>query len=119
MHNLFDAHIAVKHLDSYFAVLSEVGYVKKSIIKRYMMYMFLIDFVDSVYPYLSEEDYKTIYTFMNEIFSGSSCLIPYPVFCYRKMAVGKPTYMGAPSLRKTDLENKLRSIIDSKELRKV
>ena len=109
---------AVAMLDRYFSALAETGYVKSSTLCRFLLYLFLIDFTDCVYPYMTEEDYAKVRRLLSHIFSGGDCLLPYPMDCDKSAVLGgiatrakrvrKINNTGEDVLRKTDGENMRR-----------
>lgn len=81
---------AFAYIDKYFDTVQKLGYVKKSIPNRLLAYSFIVNFVDTLYYFLTEEDYNNIEDAMLNIFSGASCLLPYNDFCTQKIKLGKP-----------------------------
>ena len=119
MAQIIDEKPAVAVLDKYFDALSEMGYVKTSTTSRMLLYMFLIDFVDSVFPFLTEKDYMKIRNLLARIYSGGDCLLPYPLHCAHKITLGKSYPMGSNYRRiNNDGEDILRKT-DYKKLRRI
>lgn len=81
---------ALASLDRYFGILSERGYVKNSTVSRFLLYLFLIDFTECVFPFLTDEDYQKIRNLLARIFSGGDCLLPYPYGCDKELKLGMP-----------------------------
>ena len=86
----FDNITADAYLGSYFNTLKATGYVKHSIVTRFLVYTFLIDFVDVMKDYITEEDYAMIGALLNRLFTSGNCLLPYEVFCNNKLQIAKP-----------------------------
>ena len=72
---------ALKVLGGYYELLSKTGYVSHPIHKDLMAYMFMIDMVEYMHAYISQEDYKTIEKALTTLFANGGCLFSYPVFC--------------------------------------
>lgn len=64
-------------LDNYFETLSKKGYVKKDIVRRFMVWLFLADFAEKVYTLLTNSDYNKINDALICLFSKNFCLMPY------------------------------------------
>ncbi len=111
MERLIDAKKANGYVKNYFSYLTETGYVSPGITKRFLLYFFLIDFVETLYPYFTEKDYQEIEKLMLSLFGSGGCLLPYPVFCANGVA-GMPYYMGSVKLRSTEQTSILRTTED-------
>ena len=97
----------------YFDVLSVTGYVKHSTVRRFLIYIFLIDLVKWTFPYFSEKDYEQLNLALIKIFTGGGCLLPYQALSANRMQIkldarGLPYYQGTPRYRVTE-ESELRS----------
>lgn len=103
---------AIGYLKNYFDQLAKFGYVKKGTTSRYMLYLFLVDFVDSLYRFFTEEDYCNVEKALSALFSGGDCLLSYPAFCSARAKLGKPQYTGAGSIRITETGNHPRTTED-------
>lgn len=66
-----------KFLRGYFDELSRKGYVKKDLVRRFIVWLFLVDFVERVYKLLTSDDYNKINDMMICLFNGMNCLLPY------------------------------------------
>jgi len=108
MVDLLDNKKALTQLKKYISNLSKTGYVRRSSVKRYMRYLFLIDFVDAFYPMLTMSDYGAIDEVMLRIFSDGDCLLPYPVFRSRCKKMVLPWDTSDDALRVTCLNRALR-----------
>lgn len=75
---------ALKVLDGYYELLSKTGYVPHKTLKYLMIYMFLLDFVEYLHEYITEDDYQIIERLLVKLFANGGCLFPYPVFCTRR-----------------------------------
>jgi hypothetical protein len=71
-------------------MLSRTGYVNQKTTSRYLIYMFLCDFTDTVYDYFCEEDYDLVNSRLTELMSGGGCLLPYKTLPGRHVHIGKP-----------------------------
>lgn len=99
---------ALGYLNKYFDQLAKFGYAKKGTTSRYLLYLFLVDFVDTLYRFFSEEDYCKVEEVLTGLFSGGDCLLSYPLFCSARAKLGKPQYMGSGSFRVTQSGNSPR-----------
>lgn len=96
-----DKNNALGVLKKYFSALSNFGYVKHTIVRRYLLWLFLVDFVEQVYLYLTNEDYNKINKALICLFSSGSCLMPY-MTDRANVTFGEPIYMGRMTLRATE-----------------
>lgn len=71
-------------LDGYFNLLSEAGYARRGNVNKFLVYMFLLDFVDVMYPFLTDGDYNKIDALLRKLMNGNSCLLPYDLYCKYK-----------------------------------
>ena len=112
---------ALKTLGNYFAMLSKTGYVKNLQVRRFLAYLFLIDFVEYTSAYFTRKDYDTVAEALGRLFANGGCLMPYPIFCSNRIKVGKPYYMGALRLRVTEgkkVEDRIKRITEDEILRR-
>lgn len=79
------------HLVSYFEMLKKTGYVNSKITGRFLLYLFLYDFVESLYDYFYEEDYNQVNTLLLKVFSDGGCLLPYKSISACDSSVAKPS----------------------------
>lgn len=107
---------ATRYLQKYYDFLENTGYVKEKVTDSYLLYLFLVDFVDMLYMYMSDEDYSEIEQLLVEQFSAGYCLLPYPRFCSQCVTVGDPLMTHVhlrrsetDGLRQTE-DNKLRGV---------
>lgn len=107
---------AVAYLENYFDILKKFGYTKNSVVNRFLAYAFLVDFVDTLYYFFTEEDYRVVESAMMSVFRNAYCLLPYSKFCIQKVKLGTP-YSNAAS-RVTEVTRDLRSTQDD-NLRKI
>lgn len=91
---MLDEKKALGTLGNYFNLLEHTGYVKHETMVRFLIYLFLLDFVENVCDYITDEDYMMIERAMSVLFTGAGCLLPYNVFCINKATLGKNWYMG-------------------------
>lgn len=67
-------------LNSYFTILSKLGYKKDSEVNKLIIYSYLGDMLTGdMRVYISEDDYRNIDKALYCLY-GSSCLIPYPKY---------------------------------------
>lgn len=95
---------ALKTLDTYFSVVEKTGYVKENVLDRFMMYLFLIDFVEFTHDFFTEMDYDIVADALASLFSTGNCMLPYPVFCTNRATLGRAHYMGTLKLRVTEAQ---------------
>lgn len=86
----------------YFDILKNTGYIKQGMMSRFMLYLFLIDFVDNTHRFFSEEDYNAVDNALRKLFSNGGCLLPYSVFCTNNVTIGRNEYMGVLKNRITE-----------------
>jgi hypothetical protein len=82
------------YLVNYYEMLMQTGYVRDGIVKKLLLYVFLIDMVEYLHAFIDEKDYSIIEKALARIFTGGNCLLPYPVFCTRRATLGSQDYMG-------------------------
>lgn len=105
---------ALEYLNKYFDQLAQFGYAKPGTTSRYLLYVFLVDFVDTLYRFFSEDDYCKVDDVLSSLFSGGDCLLSYPLFCTVMAKLGEPQYMGAGSIRVTETGKHPRETEDDK-----
>ena len=91
-------------LDNYFSMLSVTGYVKRPVVKRFLMWLFLVDFVELVYLHLTDDDYNLINEALICLFSTGCCLLPYGAITEERknVTIGESSYMGTFNIRVTE-----------------
>ena len=99
---------AAKLLKEYFSYLSTTGYVRQTIKGRYLFWLFILYFVENVYPLLTENDYSVINNALIKLFSSGGCLLSYQFLPRTDVTVGSSLYMGSFSIRTTE-ENAWRA----------
>jgi len=102
MLQVIDEGRALNTTVKYFDILKNTGYIKPGMMFRFMLYLFLIDFVDSTHRFFSEEDYNAVDNALRKLFSNGGCLLPYSVFCTNKVTIGRNEYMGVLKNRITE-----------------
>ena len=100
MIKLVEKEHALEYACKYFDELTRSGYVNGCTMLRMEAYMFIVDFIETLYPFIGENEYKIIGMAMTKLFSKDSCLFPYPVFCINKNKLGLPYFMGGNALRR-------------------
>lgn len=108
MIEILEHKTAAKYIEKYFDVLTKTGYLKSGTTKDYLRYLFLVDFIDTLYPFLTEMDYDIMGNVLRNIFSHGDCLLSYPLFCTRRNVIGKPYYTGKAIVRITETDKVLR-----------
>lgn len=93
---------ALSTLETYFSLVDNTGYVRDNVLDRFLMYMFLIDFVEFTHDFFTEDDYNTVADALSVLFTTGNCLMPYPVFCTNRATLGRAHYMGTLKLRVTE-----------------
>lgn len=100
MVNALDPRAALQYAKKYFDGLSNSGYVSPALRKDMMKYIFLVDFVETLYPFLTEKDYQHIDMATRKLFDKGGCLFDYTVDCTNELTLGSPVYMGTNGLRR-------------------
>ena len=110
MIQMIDEHKALGITERYFGILKSAGYFKPAMMKRYFIYMFLLDFVDYTHRFFIEADYNAVDNALRKLFAVGGCLLPYSVFCVDRITLGRNEYMGTLKSRITEdaLDNKDR-----------
>ena len=100
----------------YFDILKNTGYIKPEMMRRYFLYIFLLEFVEDTHRFFTEGDYDALDIALRKLFSNGGCLLPYSVFCVEKVTLGRNEYMGVLKNRITEdlLDNKDRFTEDDK-----
>lgn len=99
---MIDEGKALETTTKYFDILKNTGYMNPGMMQRYLLYMFLLDFVDYTHNYFTEEDYNAVDNALRKLFAGGGCLLPYSVFCVDKVTLGRNEYMGTLKNRITE-----------------
>lgn len=92
-------------LVNYIDLLMQTGYVRAGMVKKMLLYTFLIDFVEYMHAFIDEKDYKLIENLLAKLFAGGNCLLPYPVFCTKCATLGSTDYMTDFATRITEVLN--------------
>lgn len=119
MVRLIEKEHALEYACKYFDELARTGYVKGCTMHRMTAYMFIVDFIETLYPFIGESEYKTIGMAMTNLFGKDSCLFPYPVFCINKNKLGLPYYMGGNTLRRQMGSGEMLKRLEVEKLRGV
>ena len=77
MIEVIDSKNILSHIETYFNTLKHTGYVKDSMNYRFLLYLFLYDFMETFYPMLGDEEYKLIDRLLVRLFSDGGCMLPY------------------------------------------
>lgn len=102
MLQVIDESKALETTTKYFDILKNTGYMNSGMMQRYLLYMFLLDFVDYTHNYFTEEDYNAVDNALRKLFAGGGCLLPYSVFCVDRVTLGRDEYMGTLKNRITE-----------------
>ena len=111
---------ALATLTTYYNTVEKTGYVKHDVLLRFLMYLFLIDFVEFTHDYFTEDDYNIVADALGVLFSTGGCMLPYPVFCTNRIKLGRAHYMGTFRVRVTEAEriaNSDKRITEDENLR--
>jgi hypothetical protein len=95
----------LERITSYFEMLRKTGYIKPGTTSRYLLYVFLFDFVDTLYDFMTEEDYIKINNLLRSIFGDGNCLLPYRRYIDSKAKVGVPHHTGYITKRVPELQS--------------
>lgn len=95
---------ALDTLNLYYNQVSQMGYVKHDVLRRFMYYIFLIDFVEYTHDFFTQKDYDVIADALGSLFSTGGCMLPYPVMCANRGTLGRAHYMGTFKVRVTEVE---------------
>ena len=99
---MIDEGKALETTTKYFDILKNTGYINPGMMRRYLLYMFLLDFVDYTHNFFTEDDYDAVDNALRKLFAGGGCLLPYSVFCVDKVTLGRNEYMGTLKNRITE-----------------
>ena len=99
---MIDEGRALKTASKYFEILKHTGYMKPGMMQRYVLYMFLLDFVDYTHGFFTDKDYNAVDNALRKLFANGGCLLPYSVFCTDRVKLGRNEYMGTMKVRKTE-----------------
>jgi len=99
MYLALEENRVLERIEAYFEMLKKMGYVKHGTTSKYMLYVFLYDFVETVYDFMTEEDYETVSNVLRGIFSGSDCLLPYQDFDEARSKAKIP-HLGISNIRR-------------------
>ena len=102
MLQVIDESKALETTTKYFDILKNTGYMNPGMMQRYLLYMFLLDFVDYTHNYFTEDDYDAVDNALRKLFAGGGCLLPYSVFCVDKVTLGRNEYIGTLKNRITE-----------------
>ena len=120
MIQVVDQKNVLKVLEDYFGTLSLTGYVRHDNIPRLLVYLFLADFVEFTYDFLTKEDYETLSKVLRRQFVNGGCLFPYPLFCVNRATLGKSHYIGNVRLRTTEgrvYTTRIKRVTEDNDLR--
>ena len=99
---MIDEGKALKVTSKYFDILKNTGYMKPAMMQRYVIYMFLLDFVDYTHRFFTDEDYNAVDNALRKLFANGGCLLPYDLACVDKVKLGTNDYMGTLKNRITE-----------------
>ena len=102
MLQVIDEGRALNTTVKYFDILKDTGYLKPGMMSRFILYLFLIDFVDNTHRFFTENDYDAVDNALRKLFSNGGCLLPYSVFCTDRVKLGRNEYMGTLKNRITE-----------------
>ena len=99
-------------LDRYFGALAMRGYINHATVKRFIMWAFLLDFVEKIFYLLTDEDYNKISRVLDMIFYSNNCLLSYESIRQHVNTDDTSVYTAEFSLRATELEMLRKSQAD-------
>lgn len=99
---MIDEGKALNTVGMYFDILKSTGYMKPALMSRFVIYLFLLDFVDYTHRFFTDEDYDAVDNALRKLFAGGGCLLAYSVFCVEKVTLGRNEYMGTLKNRITE-----------------
>lgn len=99
---MVDEGKALGTVRKYFDILTNTGYMKQTMMQKFVIYLFLLDFIDYTHRYMDEEEYDMIDNALRKLFVGGGCLLPYSVCCAEKVTLGRDEYMGVLKNRITE-----------------
>lgn len=79
-----------KVLNNYYSLLANMGYVQQEVSRKVLLYVFLLDFMNTVGRYIDEEDYDLLTNIYRKISAGAGCILPYSSFCSQRPHVVYP-----------------------------
>ncbi len=68
----------------YFTNLSNYGYRRNEDVKKLLFYVFVNELVNTTSVVITEDDYRSLEKALYCLY-GTTCLIPYPNYCYKVM----------------------------------
>lgn len=121
MEKVIDSKAALGVLNTYFGNLGLTGYVRESHVKRLLLYLFLVDFVEFTSEFFTEDDHRLVSGLLRKLFINGGCMLPYPTFCVNRATIGRNYYMGEFNLRVTegkDIEDRIKRVMEDDILRR-
>ena len=118
MLNVIEKDKAKELLDGYFQMLSVMGNVKRGAVDRFIIWLFILDFVDCIYYMLTEDDYNKINEALFLLFAAGCCLMPYQ-YVKDSTVIGSNLYMGDFNVRVTEINSWHRVLEDGVVYRRV
>ena len=106
-------------LSNYYQMLGARGYVNPAAVDRIIIYLFLLDFIDSFAYFINDKDYDLINKVYRRIFSDGCCLMPYPVFNTKRATMGLSTLMGDFRFRWTEEDSEDTSRITEEDINRI
>lgn len=70
---------ALGFLEGYFDNLAVTGYVGEGTLNRFMIYLFLTDFVETLYDYMTESDATKVMELLHCLFKSDDCLLAFDI----------------------------------------
>lgn len=109
MRTAVDLNVASEQLEKYMSRLAETGEVSKGTSRRYMIYLFLVDFVNTFYGHLTSKKYELINRIVATLFDGSNCLREWRIFEQQRAHIGSSYYEGTVAVRLTENDRMVRT----------
>lgn len=109
-------------LNKYINILRKTGYTGPGVYKWFLLYIFLIDFLEYTHDFFSDDDYVAVTDAFSKLSGMSGCLVPYPVFCTNRATLGRAHYIGPFKVRVSEAErvaDRIKRVTQEGDLRTV
>ena len=107
MLDVLNAKEVLPKIEAYFNLLKKTGYVRHGMTSRYLVYMFLCDFTDTLYDFFSECDYNLVNNKLVSLFSDGGCLLP------NQTNPGRHAHIGSPRMRAITKTGSRKTVINA------
>lgn len=118
-------------LGGYYNRLGQTGYVSKGITCKFMVYLFVVDFVNAVHDFMSSTDYCMVESLLTDIFANGGCLLPFEPGAINtayftgvdvvNITIGAPRWMGNGSYSRVteDVQTETDRITEREQFRSI